>query len=98
MDRTTQGQDEFGHRTTTVELDPPRPLTEEVESTSVVQGQAREKGLLAAGTLVRRVETNSLGAFAWLEVSTDGGRTWFSNERATSGAAVRSALGLESAR
>ncbi|WNZ59870.1 hypothetical protein QEG98_28110 [Myxococcus sp. MxC21-1] len=87
-------RDALGHPVTTVWFDPPRPLQSDVESTTVVEGQAREVGTLAAGTLVRRLETNNLGAFGWLEVSTDGGKTWWSNERATSATDVRTALGL----
>lgn len=87
-------RDALGHTVTTAWFDPPRPLQSDVESTTVVQGQEREVGRLAAGTLVRRLEANSLGAFGWLEVSTDGGASWWSNERASSAADVRRALGL----
>lgn len=78
-----------------VSFSQPLSLKTALATTTTQAGQPREEGELPAGALVSGLSMTGTSAHVWLVVSTDGGRTWWANERADALGPVLEALGMD---
>lgn len=85
----------LGITSASVRFSLPVPLTTTLLTTTTHAGQPLEAGELPVGALVNGMSMTETSAHVWLVVSTDGGRTWWANERADALGPVLEALGMD---